>query len=225
MIHRLLLISLLCLPPIAMAGPPAVLVLGDSLSAGYGIATADAWVTLLQERIAERGLPHRVINASVSGETTAGGLTRLPALLDAHQPAVLVIALGANDGLRGIGLGVVRENLGNMVRLGRKSGSEVLLIGVRLPPNYGVAYTDGFQAGFGRVAADLGIPLAPSLLAGVDEDWSLMQPDGLHPTAAAQGRILENVWPTLEPLLLATANQDGPRHRRTAGSDRRSQSD
>ena len=204
------MLSFLCLPAITLASQPALLVLGDSLSAGYGITTADAWVSLLQTRIAARGLPHRVINASVSGETTAGGLTRLPALLAEHRPAVLVIELGANDGLRGLGLGVVQENLGKMARLGRESGSEVLLIGVRLPPNYGVAYTDGFQASFARVAADLELPLLPSLLAGIDEDWSLMQPDGLHPTAAAQGRILENVWPVLEPLLKATVARTSP---------------
>ncbi len=178
-----------------------VLVLGDSLSAGYGIDTERGWVARLAERIERAGLPHRVVNASVSGETTVGGLTRLPALLDRHRPAVLVIELGANDGLRGWDFAVMRENLTRLVVQGREAGARVLLIGVRLPPNYGASYTDGFQAVFMEVAAEQGVPLVPTLLKGVAEDWSLMQADGLHPTAEAQERLLDNVWPTLQPLL------------------------
>ena len=178
-----------------------VLVLGDSLSAGYGIDTERGWVARLAERIERTGWPHRVVNASVSGETTVGGLTRLPALLDRHRPAVLVIQLGANDGLRGWDFAVMRENLTRLVVQGREAGARVLLIGVRLPPNYGASYTDGFQAVFMEVAAEQGVPLAPTLLKGVAEDWSLMQADGLHPTAEAQERLLDNVWPTLQPLL------------------------
>jgi acyl-CoA thioesterase-1 len=198
----LILIVTLCLPCRAVfAEAPVVLVLGDSLSAGYGIDTEQGWVLRLAERIERNGLPHRVVNAAVSGETTAGGLTRLPALLDRHRPAVLVIQLGANDGLRGWGFDVMRENLTRLVVQGREAGARVLLIGVRLPPNYGASYTDGFQAVFGEVAAEQGVPLAPDLLRDVAEDWSLMQPDGLHPTAEAQGRILDTVWLSLEPLL------------------------
>ncbi|WP_213381301.1 arylesterase [Allochromatium tepidum] len=198
----LILIATLCLPCGAVfAEAPVVLVLGDSLSAGYGIDTERGWVARLAERIERNGLPHRVVNAAVSGETTAGGLTRLPALLDRHRPAVLVIALGANDGLRGWGFDVIRENLTRLVVQGREAGARVLLIGVRLPPNYGVSYTDGFQAVFMEVAAEQGVPLVPALLKGVAEDWGLMQADGLHPTAEAQERLLDNVWPTLEPLL------------------------
>ena len=178
-----------------------VLVLGDSLSAGYGIDTERGWVARLAERLERTGRPHRVVNASVSGETTAGGLTRLPALLDRHRPAVLVIELGANDGLRGWDFSVIHDNLTRLVVQGREAGARVLLIGVRLPPNYGASYTDGFQAVFMRVAAEQGVPLVPSLLKGVAEDWGQMQADGLHPTAEAQERILDNVWPTLEPLL------------------------
>lgn len=180
---------------------PAILILGDSLSAAYGIATAEGWAALLQRRLDELGLGYRVVNASISGETTAGGRTRLPALLAEHRPAVLVIALGANDGLRGFGFETLRDNLIGMIRLGREAGSRVLLAGVRLPPNYGAAYTEGFQAVFRAVAQAEGVPLIPRLLAGVAEDRGLMQPDGLHPTAAAQPRILDNVWPQIEPLL------------------------
>lgn len=197
----LLTLILLCAPPVAFAQAPAVLVLGDSLSAGYGIDTERGWVARLAERIEREGLPHRVVNAAVSGETTAGGLTRLPALLDRHRPAVLVIQLGANDGLRGWDFSVIHDNLTRLVTQGREAGARVLLIGVRLPPNYGASYTDGFQAVFMRVAAEQGVPLVPALLKDVAEDWSLMQSDGLHPTAEAQERILDNVWPTLKPLL------------------------
>lgn len=187
-----------------MAQPPVLLVLGDSLSAGYGISTEQGWVALLERRIAQQGLPHRVVNASISGDTTAGGLARLPALLKQHRPAVLVLELGANDGLRGLPLRVIRANLNKLIRLGRDSGSQVLLVGVRLPPNYGVAYTRGFQAAFQEAGADADVPLVPALLKDVGENLELMQSDGLHPTAAAQERMLDTVWPTLEPLLAAS---------------------
>ncbi|MGQ9660333.1 MAG: arylesterase [Thermochromatium sp.] len=198
----LLTLILLGVLPTAVAETPVVLVLGDSLSAGYGLDLEQGWVARLAERIARRGLPYRVVNASVSGETTAGGMTRLPDLLAHHRPAVLVIELGANDGLRGWDLAVIRENLTRLVAQGREAGARVLLIGVRLPPNYGASYTRGFQAVFSEVAADQSVPLVPDLLQGVAEDWGLMQPDGLHPTAAAQGQILDTVWPILEAMLL-----------------------
>jgi acyl-CoA thioesterase-1 len=158
-------------------------------------------VSLLEERLRERGLDYRVVNASVSGDTTAGGLTRLGALLQDHEPSLILIELGANDGLRGLGFDVIRNNLSQMIQHGRKSGSRILLTGLRLPPNYGAAYTDGFQAVFREVAEAESVPLVPDLLAGVAENWDLMQADGLHPTAEAQPRILDNVWPVLEPLL------------------------
>lgn len=180
---------------------PTILILGDSLSAAYGIDLEEGWVRLLEGRLKERGLDDRVVNASISGETTAGGLSRLPALLARHRPSVLVIQLGANDGLRGLSLDALGGNLSQLVQLGRESGSFVLLVGVQLPPNYGAAFNDGFQAVFQSVAASQQVPLVPSLLTGVAEDWSLMQADGLHPTAQAQPRILENVWPGLLPLL------------------------
>jgi acyl-CoA thioesterase-1 len=183
--------------------PPALLVLGDSLSAAYGIATEAGWVSLLQRRVEERGLEFQVVNASTSGETTAGGLSRLPGLLETHRPQVLVIALGANDGLRGFAFETVRTNLSRMIQLATEAGSRVLLAGIRLPPNYGVAYTEGFQAVFREVAAAEQVPLVPLLLAGV-EGFEMMQADGIHPSAAAQPRILDNVWAELKPLLKPT---------------------
>jgi acyl-CoA thioesterase-1 len=183
--------------------PPALLVLGDSLSAAYGIATEAGWVSLLQRRVEERGLEFQVVNASTSGETTAGGLSRLPGLLETHRPQVLVIALGANDGLRGFAFETVRTNLSRMIQLATEAGSRVLLAGIRLPPNYGAVYTEGFQAVFREVAAAEQVPLVPLLLAGV-EGFEMMQADGIHPSAAAQPRILDNVWAELEPLLKPT---------------------
>lgn len=184
--------------------PPVILVLGDSLSASYGLDRESGWVSLLEERLRERGLDYRVVNASVSGDTTAGGLTRLGVLLDDQAPAVVVIELGANDGLRGLGFDVIRNNLTTLVELSRAVGSQVVMAGLRLPPNYGAAYTDGFQAVFREVAEAESVPLVQDLLAGVAENWDLMQADGLHPTAEAQPRILDNVWPVLEPLLEAS---------------------
>jgi len=197
-------VSVLGLPPAARAdaAPPVILVLGDSLSAAYGIALADGWVALLQGRLRERGLDWRVVNAGLSGDTTAGGLTRLPELLKRHRPAILIVELGANDGLRGLKPTVVRDNLARIIQAGRAAGSRVLLTGIQLPPNYGAAYNQAFQAVFQDLAAAQGVPLVPGLLAGVAEDRALMQADGVHPGVAAQPRILDNVWPVLEPLLV-----------------------
>lgn len=185
----------------AEGATPTLVVLGDSLSAAYGIETKDGWVNLLGQRLAAAGLAHRVVNASVSGDTTGAGLTRLPQVLDRHRPDLVVIALGANDGLRGVPTRQIGENLRRLVELARGAGASTLLVGVRLPPNYGAAYTRGFQAALAEVAQATGVPLVPDLLAGVAEDRDLMQPDGLHPTAAAQARILDTVWAGLSPLL------------------------
>lgn len=200
---RMLLIAGMLLPGAlaAAAEPRAIVVLGDSLSAAYGLPMERGWVALLGARLTDAGLAYRVVNASISGDTTGGGLTRLPQVLERERPAVVVIALGANDGLRGIPLGQIEDNLKALVRLVRGAGAKVLLVGVRLPPNYGAAYTDGFQATLRGVADGDQAPLVPDLLAGVADDWRLMQADGLHPTAEAQPRILDNVWPGLEPLL------------------------
>lgn len=184
---------------------PVVLVLGDSLSAGYGIPLDQGWVGLLRERLRRQQLPHRVVNASISGDTTAGGLTRLPALLDAHEPAVVVIELGANDGLRGLPPAQIEQALGEMAAMAQSRGARVLMLGVRLPPNYGAAYAERFQQSFVRAAASGGAVLVPQMLAGVAERPELMQADGLHPTADAQPRVLDNLWPELLPLLEMTA--------------------
>ena len=208
---RLFLLAGLLVPAASRAvGEPLVLVLGDSLSAGYGLPRESGWVRLLEQRLSENDFPHRVVNASISGDTTAGGLTRLPALLERHRPAVLVIELGANDGLRGIAFPEIESNLTRLVKLGLESGSRVLIVGIRLPPNYGAAYTDRFQALFKTVAEREQVAWIPRLLTGVAEDWGLMQADGLHPTAEAQPRILDNLWPSLEPLLRQTSSGAEP---------------
>ena len=183
------------------APDPVILVLGDSLSAGFGIDRGQGWVRLLEQRLAAQGLRYRLVNASISGETTAGGRSRLPRLLNEHRPQILILELGANDGLRGLSLGVMRDNLVNMVRLVRQADAQVLVTGLRLPPNYGASYIDGFQAVFREVATAEGVPLVPDFLAGVVEDRALMQADDVHPNALAQPRILDNVWPGLAPLL------------------------
>lgn len=187
--------------PVHAAPPPAILVLGDSLSAGYGVALESAWVSRLEARLRERGYPHRVINAGISGDTTRGGLSRLPTALDRHRPEVVVIALGGNDGLRGLSLQAMRDNLAEMVRLARDRGAKPVLIGVRLPSNYGPAYRDRFREVFRDLAEQLGVPLVPEIMADVAEDPTLMLDDGIHPNAAGHARILENIWPVVEPLL------------------------
>lgn len=183
------------------ASQPVVLVFGDSLSAAYGIREADGWVALLQQRMRAEGYPFEVVNASISGETTRGGLTRLPRALARHNPDIAIVELGANDGLRGIDLGEMQNNLLEMTRLTQASGARVLLLGMHLPPNYGPAYTERFHASFGMVAEETGAALVPFLLNGVATERALMQTDGLHPAAAAQPKVLDNIWPELVPLL------------------------
>ena len=201
MIRRLLLILLLLLALPAVASNRSILVLGDSLSAAHGIDQDAGWVALLRARLDQREWDYLVVNASISGDTTRGGLTRLPAALDRYQPEILIVELGGNDGLRGMPLTETRSNLVQIVRLAKDRGSRVLLVGVRLPPNYGAVFTERFQALFHAVARAEAVPLVPKLLAGVAENPDLMQPDGIHPTAAAQPRLLANVWPKLTPLL------------------------
>ncbi|EAR20244.1 probable esterase signal peptide protein [Nitrococcus mobilis Nb-231] len=204
MIHRLLIVLLLLSALPARANERAILVLGDSLSAAHGINHNAGWVALLAARLAKQKWDYRVVNASISGDTTGGGLARLPAALDRYHPVILIVELGGNDGLRGIPLAEIRSHLGQIVRLAKHRGIRVLLIGVRLPPNYGTVFTERFQALFHEVAQAEAIPLVPKLLAGVAENPQLMQPDGIHPTAAAQPRLLANVWPKLKPLLQPT---------------------
>jgi acyl-CoA thioesterase-1 len=180
--------------------PRTILVVGDSLSAAFGIKAGSGWVALLERRLGESGLDYKVINASISGDTTANGLARLPALLAAHKPAVVIIELGGNDGLRGLSLDQLRHNLGAMAARAKASGARVLLVGVDLPPNYGARYTERFRRVYQDTARAQQVALVPSILAGIGADRTLMQADGIHPTAGAQERMLENVWPHLQRL-------------------------
>lgn len=194
-----LMLVLLAAPAYSASKP--VLVLGDSLSAGYGLARGTGWVSLLQNRLEKTGIDAPVVNASISGETTSGGRSRLPALLEQQHPSVVVIELGANDGLRGLPLGAAEANLRSMIEISKKRKAKVLLIGMRLPPNYGRAYTTAFSALFPKLAREENVPLVPFLLEGVATQEQLFQSDRLHPTAAAQSVILDNVWPKLKALL------------------------
>lgn len=179
-----------------------VLVVGDSLSAAHNIPASSGWVTLLEQRVRKEFRPApAIVNASVSGETTSGALTRLPALLQKHQPKVVVIELGGNDALRGLSPAQLRGNLERMVVLSRDSGARVLLLGIDVPPNYGSGYRQRLRAGYLELSRQYGTALVPFLLEGVALQPGLMQSDGLHPTAAAQPRLLDNVWPALQPLL------------------------
>ncbi|HZX52832.1 MAG TPA: arylesterase [Pseudomonas sp.] len=178
-----------------------VLVVGDSISAAFGLDTRQGWVSLLEKRLAEQGFDHRVVNASISGDTSAGGAARLPRLLAEHQPDLVIIELGGNDGLRGLPPAQLQQNLAAMVDASRDSGAQVLLLGMLLPPNYGVRYTTAFAEVFSRLAEEQQIPLVPFFLEGVGGVPGMMQADGLHPTAQAQPVLLENLWPTLKPLL------------------------
>lgn len=179
---------------------PAILILGDSLSAAYGMRLEDGWVALLEARLAGAQAPYRVINASISGDTTHGGLTRLSAALERHAPSVVVVELGANDGLRGLALEHTRGNLSEIVRRCRASQARVLLLGMRLPVNFG-PYADAFYAMYGEVARETGVALVPFFLDGVGDRPELLQADGLHPTPEAQPRLVDNVWGHLAPLL------------------------
>ncbi|MDA1118465.1 MAG: arylesterase [Proteobacteria bacterium] len=178
-----------------------ILVHGDSLSSAYGIAAKRGWVALLVEQLKHERIDYSVVNASISGEVTAGGLARLPRALSQHRPAVVVIELGANDGLRGLPVAQMSENLAAMIALSKKAGARVLLVGMRIPPNYGPQYTREFEAAFGALARRHKTALAPFLLQGVAEDLRLFQPDRIHPNEAAQPVLLENVWRALLPLL------------------------
>jgi acyl-CoA thioesterase I len=198
--RRFLLLLLLAWSGVAGASP-AILVWGDSLSAAYGLEPSQGWVALLDARLKVRGYDYTVVNGSVSGETSSGGLSRLPDALGQQKPAIVVIELGANDGLRGTSLKVMEHNLGQMIGLSRKTGAKVLLIGMLMPPNYGPQYTQAFSQVYADLARRYQVPLVPFLLDGVAEHRELMQADGLHPQAGAEMKVLGNVWPRLEPLL------------------------
>ena len=178
-----------------------ILVLGDSLSAGNGLEAGQGWVDLLAQRLQQRRPGYTVVNASISGDTSAGGLARLNASLDQAHPALLLLELGANDGLRGLSLKAMRDNLDAIITRAQARGAKVMLIGMRLPPNYGEQYTKAFQRTYTDLAAQRHVPLVPFLLEHVALDFQLMQSDQLHPTAAAQAQLLDTVWRTLRPLL------------------------
>jgi acyl-CoA thioesterase I len=184
------------------AETPVILVFGDSISAGYGLARVEqGWVALLQTRLKDQGYGYRVVNASVSGETTAGGLARLPRALMLHQPKIVILELGGNDGLRALPIAQMRANLTRMVDLSTAAGAKVLLLGMRMPPNYGPDYTEQFSACYGDLARDKKLPLVPFLLDGIALAPSLVQADDIHPNELGQPKLLANVWPVLQPLL------------------------
>lgn len=192
-------LGLLLLAQEAAAG--TVLVVGDSISAALGLETSQGWVSLLQKKLDSERLDHRVVNASISGDTSAGGAARLPALLGEHKPEVVIIELGGNDGLRGQPPAQLQQNLASMVEQSRQVGAKVLVLGMRLPPNYGKRYTEAFARVFSDVAKEQQVPLVPFFLEGVGGVEGMMQADGIHPAAGAQPKLLENVWPSLQPLL------------------------
>jgi acyl-CoA thioesterase-1 len=193
----------------AVASDRTILVFGDSLSAAFGLRPEQGWVALLDTRLKTQGYGYEVINASVSGETTSGGLERLPRALQLHRPGTVILELGANDGLRGLPLGSMRDNLAHIVQLARASGAHVLLVGIRMPPNYGPRYSDEFARVFPEVANQYHLPLVPFLLAGVALDPTRMQEDGMHPNAQGESPVLDTVWPYLKPLLKKNAEPGG----------------
>lgn len=178
-----------------------ILLIGDSISAAFGLEIEQGWVSLLQKRLEEQDYPHRVVNASVSGETTAGGLARLPALLEQVHPQLVIIELGGNDGLRGLPVANMQQNLSAMVELSQGSGADVILLGMRIPPNYGPRYSDAFEQVFVDLSQSLDVPLVPFLLEGVGTVPELMLDDGIHPGAAAQPLLLDNAWPVIQQWL------------------------
>lgn len=178
-----------------------LLVVGDSISAAFGLETGQGWVALLERRLVERGLQYQVVNASISGDTSAGGLARLPALLATHHPQLVIIELGGNDGLRGQSPAQLQRNLAAMIDRSRIAGAGVMLLGVQLPPNYGPRYNQTFARVYKSLAEEKQVPVVPFFLEGVGGVPGMMQPDGIHPAATAQIKMLDNVWPILEPLL------------------------
>ena len=184
----------------ACAGP-TVLVYGDSLSAAYGIGRNEGWVTLLEQRLRQKHPDYTLANASISGETSSGGASRIAAALAQHRPAILILALGANDGLRGLPVAQMRDNLALIIRSAQRAGARVLLAGMKMPPNYGARYTEEFEQAYKELARRFKVRLVPFLLEGVAGERGNFLDDNLHPTAAVQPRIMENVWRGLAPLL------------------------
>jgi acyl-CoA thioesterase-1 len=207
LIRAFLLAAALLAASLPASANRTLLVFGDSLSAAYGLAASQGWVHLMAERVGRESLPWTVVNASVSGETTAGGLRRLPEDLKRHKPSIVLIALGANDALRGQPVAGIRSNLEKMVRLARAANAEPVLVGIMIPPNYGIDYAAQFREAYPQIARETKSRLVPFLLAGLADDPGNFQADQLHPTAQAQPRILETVWPVVEPLLRGKAKR------------------
>lgn len=192
-------LALLCMAQGASAG--TVLIVGDSISAAFGLDTREGWVALLEQRLKAEGFDDKVINASISGDTSAAGRARLPALLAAHKPSLVVVELGGNDGLRGQLPTQLQQNLASMIDRSREAGAKVLLLGMRLPPNYGKRYTEAFAQVYATLGQEKNVPLVPFFLEGVGGVPALMQADGIHPGPKAQAQLLENAWPSIKPLL------------------------
>ena len=190
----------------AVIAAPTILVYGDSLSAAYGIPQSSGWVALLGERLKQRKSDYTVVNASISGETSAGGAARIGKTLAANKPAIVIVELGANDGLRGLPVTEMKKNLAAIVQASKRDGARVMLVGMQLPPNYGVPYVNQFRAAFGEVARDERVAFVPFLLEGLDQREQF-QPDNLHPTAKAQPILLDNVWRKLAALVIVPARQ------------------
>jgi acyl-CoA thioesterase-1 len=202
MILRTLILLMFFVANLALSAfADTILIVGDSLSAAYGMPVEKGWVRLLQRRLADDEYPHTIVNASVSGDTTANALNRLPQAMTRHQPAIVVLELGGNDGLRGLSLAEMKRNLAAMIEIARQQDAEVLLIGVQLPPNYGPRYTEAFQAVYHDLAQEYGLSLLPSLVDGVGTRTDLMQADGIHPNSEAQPLIVARVWEQLRPLI------------------------
>jgi acyl-CoA thioesterase-1 len=202
-VKRLFILVMLMVAAVsARAEAPVILVFGDSISAGYGLPQVEqGWVELLRRKLKEGGYGYQVVNASVSGETTAGGLARLPRALALHHPQIVIIELGGNDGLRALPIDQMRANLAKMVELSSATGAQVLLLGMRIPPNYGPEFTEQFSHAFTDVAHDKKVPLVPFLLRDIALTPALMQADGVHPNESGQPKLLDNTWPTLQPIL------------------------
>jgi len=200
-LSQVLLLCLMLCAPAAYSASKTLLVLGDSISAEYGLPRETGWVSLLQKRVTDDKLAVNVVNASISGETTAGGLTRLPALLQQHKPALLIIELGGNDGLRGLSLAATQANLREMIKAADRLGARVLLLGMRVPPNYGPDYSKRFAAMYQGLARERNVKLVPFLFAGLEDTERFFQQDRIHPNQRAQPVMLDTVWPILRPLL------------------------
>ena len=196
-----ILLSSLFRPLALAADSPVIIILGDSISAAYNMETGQSWPSLLQERLSNNGYSHRVFNSSITGDTTQGGLSRLPRLLEKHHPALVIIELGGNDGLRGIPIDITRANLSTMIESSQAAGATVLLAEMRIPPNYGMTYTEQFNGSYGLLKEKYDVLLIPFLLEHVALKPGLMQADGIHPNAEAQPVLLDTVWAALEPEL------------------------